>query len=256
VTAVGARDIGSGPAAYLEEVVRRVRDVLGEGLAGVWLLGSGALGDFSADRSDLDVQAVSGGHVALADRERLAALLSHDSLPCPARGLEFVLYTREGLHDPRGPRPALNLNTGERLEPRLTFDAGEEPGFWFVLDVSIGRERGRALAGPPAGSVLPRLPRGLVSQALGESLDWFAANDAAGAGRVLAACRTWAWAHDGHWRSKAESAAWARKRLTDPAPVDMALRLRDGRPEAPLTRAQVEPVAGRARHALAAARTP
>ena len=82
--------------------------------------------------------------------------------------------------------------------------------FWFVIDVAIGREHGRPLAGPAPADVFPQPPPDLILASLRQALDWFVANDATGVGAVFGACRAWAWAHDGRWRSKAESAEWAR----------------------------------------------
>src|SRR5919205_1819791 len=98
-------------AEYLSELTLRLEAQLGRRLAGAWLIGSGALGDFDRLRSDVDVQAVSTTRLARAELERLAAALSDPALRCPVRGLEFVLYACEDLSDPRGPAFQLNLNT-------------------------------------------------------------------------------------------------------------------------------------------------
>ena len=45
-------------ARYLSELTLRVETQLEQRLAGAWLLGSSALGDFDPLRSDVDVQAV------------------------------------------------------------------------------------------------------------------------------------------------------------------------------------------------------
>ena len=214
---------------YLAALVGRLETVAGSRLAGVWLLGSAALGDFDPDRSDLDVQAVTAERLSLAERERVAELASHEALPCPARGLELVLYAREDLHVPAY---QLNLNTGSRMERRLSFDAAEEPRFWFVLDLAIGRSHAIALAGPPSADVLPDLPRAQVADAVRAALGWYGSAGGDDAQTVLAACRSWAWATDGVWRSKGAAAGWARERLEDPSPVDRALAHRDD-PAAP-----------------------
>jgi Domain of unknown function (DUF4111) len=245
-----AERIGSRPAAYVEEVVARVKGLLGEGLVGAWLLGSAALGDFAPERSDLDVQAVSSLCLARGDRERLAAALSHDALPCPVRGLEFVLYRREDLDQSAGPAFQINLNTGRRTPEHVAFHPDEDPRFWFVIDASIAHQSGLRLAGPSAAEVFPPLPRPLVAGALREALAWYAQRDASGAETVLSACRAWSWASDGRWRSKAEAARWAGARLPDPAPVEKALQLRDSVEAPALSRSEVEPVLGAARAAL------
>ena len=206
-------------AAYLAELTRRLQAQLGDRLAGAWLAGSGALGDFDPARSDIDVQAVTSSRIARGELERIAAALSHPELPCPVRGLELVLYARDDA-----PAFQLNLNTGPGMEQHAGFDPDAEPRFWFVLDLAIAREHARPLAGPPPAELLPPLPRPLVIEALQESLAWFGAHD--GTAAVLAACRAWAWAEEGRWLSKGDAAAWAAARLLDPAPVAKALARR------------------------------
>ena len=222
-------------AEYLSELTARLEDQLGDRLVAAWVVGSSALGDFDELRSDVDVQAVSSTRLSRPELERLAGALSHESLPCPARGLEFVLYAQEDLTDPNGPAFSLNLNTGPRMDHHAGYDPEAEPRFWFTLDVSIASQLSRRLAGPPAETVLPPLPRELVIEAAKEALEFWREYDRGQA--ILSACRAWAWAVEGRWLSKGEAAAWATARLGDPAPVAKALARRAD-PEAP------EPTAG------------
>ena len=198
---------------YLARLVAHVREALGDRLVGAWLFGSGALGDFDPATSDLDVQVVTTVRLARAERERLAARLSHPALACPARGLELVLYAREDLHDPLGPAFQLNLNTGPRMPQHVAYDPSEDPRFWFVIDVAIGREAGRALAGPPPAEVFPELPARLVRASLERALAWFATNDPRGGDAALAAARAWAWAEEGRWLAKGPAAVWLTSRV-------------------------------------------
>jgi Domain of unknown function (DUF4111) len=244
------QSFGAPERVYLRELTKRVSESLGDQGCGIWLFGSAALGDFARHRSDLDVQAVTATRLPRATRESLAAELDHDALPCPARGLEFVLYARDDLRDPSGPAFQLNLNTGRALPRRLSFDPLDDPRFWFIVDIAIGRQHGVALAGPPAASVFPELPRRLVADALATALDWYESSRGAPAQTLLSACRTWAWASDGRWRSKADSARWARERLADPGPVEAALRSRDDPSVAPPRPDQVAQVVDRAKAAL------
>src|SRR3954452_512478 len=87
--------------------------------------------DYDPRRSDVDVQAVAAERLPLSERRLLAGRLEHEVLLGPARGLEFVLYADEDLVAAGGPRFQLNLNTGSRLVHRVSFDAGEDPRFWF-----------------------------------------------------------------------------------------------------------------------------
>jgi hypothetical protein len=199
--------------AYLDELVARLRDRLGERLVGAWLFGSAALGDFDPQSSDLDVQAVAGERLTVGERRELAAALDHDALPCPVRGLEFVLYAREDLD---GPAPQLNLNSGPRIESRLDVEAVAGEWFWFVIDVAIGREHGRALAGPAARDVFPAPADEKIARALRTAIAWFAEHNADGTAAALAASRAWAWAVERRWLTKPQAARWAADRLGRP----------------------------------------
>jgi hypothetical protein len=246
---MAGQDDGSSIEAYVSELTARLRARLGDRLAGAWQVGSGALGDFDAARSDIDVQAVSTARLARPELEALAAALSHTALPCPVRGLEFVLYALDDLRDPRGPAFQLNLNSGPGMDQHEGYDADAEPRFWFVLDVSIAREQARPLVGADPQAILPELPRPLVLAAAREALAFWRGYD--GTQAVLAACRAWAWASEGRWRSKGDAAAWAAARLEDPAPVAAALARRAD-PGAPgPTAAEVDALLGRVDRVLA-----
>jgi hypothetical protein len=164
----------------------------------------------------------------VARREAIVAALDHDALPCPARGLELVVYDAAGLASPDGPAYLINLNTGARMDRHVSFDPRENPRFWFVLDVAIGRELGRALLGPPPHELFPALPDDLVRRAALDSLDWWWAHGGHRAAAVLAACTAWRWTAGEGWASKSAAARWAAARLADPAVVLAALDRREG----------------------------
>lgn len=204
---------GADIDAYLAGLVDRLRGRLGERLAGVWLFGSGALGDFDPVKSDLDVQAVTTNRIDRAELCVLAGELSHPAYACPVRGLELVIYAREDLDDPLGPAFQLNLNTGPRMQQHLALDPDDATRFWFVLDVAIGREAGRALLGPRPDEVFPPMPEPLVRASLQRALDWFAANDATGDQAALAAARASVWLRERRWATKRAAAAWLARRV-------------------------------------------
>jgi hypothetical protein len=236
--------------AYADEVASRVHDALGSRLVGVWLVGSAALGDFDPRRSDIDIQAVATGSVPLSERRELAGRLAHEALPVPARGLEFVLYAARDLAAEGEPRFSLNLNTGPRMDSHVAYEAAEDPGFWFTIDVDIARSTAVPLLGPQAADVFPDLPRGLVATAVLQGLDWWSEHSGTPTQTLLSACRSWAWATDGRWRSKSESAGWALTRLPDPAGVEAALRNRAGEDRTEPSRDDVETVVAAARAVL------
>jgi hypothetical protein len=252
VQIIGGTTVPAPLHSYVTEVATRVREVTGDRLVGVWLLGSAALQDYDPRRSDVDVQAVTTARLSRAEREQLVERLAHEALPNPARGLEFVLYAREDLAGADGPRFQLNLNTGPRMDHHVAYDADEDPGFWFVIDTSIARQHAVPLSCPPAAEVFPEPARDRVLACLLEAIDFFGALPGAADQTVLSACRAWAWASDGVWRSKGASARWAMPRLADPEPLARVLRRRDGEPADPLTPEEAGPVLATARRALVA----
>jgi hypothetical protein len=190
-------------AAYLSELTARLEARLTERLVAAWVVGSRALGEFDPERSDIDVQALCTERLARAELELLAASLSHDALPCPVRGLEFVLYAQEDLADPRGPAFSLNLNTGPGMEHHEGYEPDAEPRFWFTLDVAIAREHSRQLVGPSPATVLPALPRELLLAAHRDSIAWYRANAPELAAATEARARVWE--TEGRWISKGEA---------------------------------------------------
>jgi hypothetical protein len=203
-------------------VAGRLTEQLGDRLRGAWLVGSAAIGGFQPERSDLDVQAVATVVLPEPERRRLAQSLSHEALPCPARGLEFVLYAEADLLRVEGPAFQLNLNTGARMARHVAFDPAADPRFWFVIDVAMAREHNRRLAGASAEDVLPELPRALVLRALLDSIAWRRQRDDPYADPGASACRAWAWATDGRWRSKPAAVEWARGRVAADADLPAA----------------------------------
>ncbi len=197
---------------YLDELTRRLEAQLGDNLVAAWQVGSGALGDFDQLRSDIDVQALVATPPSRGGLETLAAALTE--VPCPVRGLEFVLYAEP-------PRFELNLNTGPGMTHHEGYEPDAEERFWFVLDVAIAGANAVPLAGPHPGTVLPEQSRAALLAAHRESLAWWREHDAAQA--VLAACRAWAWATEGRFLSKGEAASWASTRIGDAAPIAKAL---------------------------------
>jgi predicted nucleotidyltransferase len=188
-------------AGYLDDLVDGLRDVTD--LHAVYLLGSAAAGDYEHGRSDVDVVAVTTRPLAAAEKRALAERA--ESLPCPARKLELVVY-------PLGTdRHEVNLNTGEKV----SFDPDEDPGFWFVLDRAIAEQHAVRLFGPAWHEVFAPVSRAAVLAALDESLEWQRREEPLGRSSLLNACRAWMWLNTGEWRSKSEAAEWLRRRVHD-----------------------------------------
>jgi hypothetical protein len=242
----GTAQLGAAEEAYLAELVTRLGSVLGASLAGVWLVGSGARGDYLPGRSDLDVVVAVSRRATRAEKDAIVARCRHAALPCPARGLELVVYQPAAA-----PAYELNLNDGPGMALHVSRRAGDDAAHWFVLDLVSALAASRPLVGPPFAEVFAAPGPDAVRRALRDVLAWQEREEPGSANTVLSACRAWLWAAEGRWASKGEAAAWARD--ADPALVDAALALRrTGRGE--LDRERIHALLARARDAIGSGR--
>jgi hypothetical protein len=197
--------------AYLAQLTSRLRAVLGSELVGVYAGGSYALGGYEPGRSDLDVAAVVRHSLAEGVAERIVEAARYETLPCPARKLELVVYSAPAAQSGSiEPAFELNLNTGA-TEP-LRVDVGPRPGegHWFAIDRSILAAHGRALDGPPARDVFASPPRRELLPLLAEGLRWYLRHEPDGEDGVLNAGRSLRFAREGVWMPKPALRNWSR----------------------------------------------
>jgi hypothetical protein len=196
---------------YLAELTRRLGALLGGALVGVYAGGSYGLGAYEPGRSDIDVAVVVAGALSHAAKQAIVERLRHEALPCPARGLELVVYPLATARGGGGePGFELNLNTGSAMGFRVDEAPGDIEGFWFAIDRSILRAHGVALSGPPAADLFAPIPRATLLQLLQESIRWHRESDVPlGSDTVLNTCRALRFASEGTWSSKREAGAWA-----------------------------------------------
>jgi hypothetical protein len=196
---------------YLAELTRRLGALLGGELVGVYAGGSYGLGAYEPGRSDIDVTVVVAGALSHAAKQAIVERLRHEALPCPARGLELVVYPLATARGGGGePGFELNLNTGAAMGFRVDEAPGDIEGFWFAIDRSILRAHGVALSGPPAADLFAPIPRATLLQLLQESIRWHRESDVPlGSDTVLNTCRALRFASEGTWSSKREAGAWA-----------------------------------------------
>ncbi|WP_432824800.1 aminoglycoside adenylyltransferase domain-containing protein [Dactylosporangium sp. CA-092794] len=206
--------------AYLGAVVDRLQGILGGRLVGVYLAGSLAFDAYVPGRSDVDLVAVAD-RPAAEDIAAVIALLSHEALPCPATGLELVLYDRATLA--RLSTEAgfvLNLNTGAELPFKAETDPGDGLTFWYPIDRDMVRQQRRALIGPPFPELVTRVRSRVLQPVVAESvavqLEHLGEH---GDNAVLNACRALRWHGERTWYPKRAAAAWAIERL----PAEAAL---------------------------------
>jgi hypothetical protein len=186
---------------YLAELTRRLRAVLGDELVAVYAAGSYAMGAYEHGRSDIDVAVVVAGGLPDATKQQVVDALRHEALPCPAIGLELVIYPRATVERPTAaPGFELNLNTGQDYRFRADFAPGDIEDFWFAIDRSILREHGTPLYGPPAADLIAEIPREQLAPQLEESIRWHRGDDTDNARKNVA--RSQHFLGTGHWISK------------------------------------------------------
>jgi hypothetical protein len=209
-------DGGSVPVldAYPAAVTAGLTRVLGLALVGVYLHGSGALGGWSAERSDVDLLGVVARPLERRAKRVISARLNHPSLTCPApAGLELSLVTAAVAADPpRRPPFELHVNTGPSPHTHLGGPAATDPD--LLLHFAVCRRAGVAVAGPDPVEVFAEPPRAWLLERATAELRW-AVRHGTFAYRVLTACRAWRYLEDDVLGAKAESGRWARLRLAE-----------------------------------------
>ena len=125
---------------------------LGPELTGAYLHGSGVLGGFDAERSDLDVLAVSRQPLSDDALHAVAEALGAGSYP--ANGLEFTLLTVNEAGQPQMPAPRFQLHrTTDGWDRRAKVVDGrtreETPISSFIFS-SLAITVARSSARPPA----------------------------------------------------------------------------------------------------------
>jgi len=216
--------------AYGKDVADALWGVLGDGLCGVYFVGSVALGGYVPGESDIDIVAVSEHAIPDEAKPVLAEAVFATTGSCPTRGLEFTLYRREVAESP--PVAAdfeVNVNGGPGMARDIHLDRQTEPGFWYVIDRAIAHRSGLAIYGPSAAALFAQVSRRALLIAMTESMSWHRAHEKLTLHSVLNASRAWRYAIDDVLGSKLEGADWARERWPNKRVIDAAVDLRHGR---------------------------
>ncbi|WP_069160462.1 aminoglycoside adenylyltransferase domain-containing protein [Nocardia altamirensis] len=193
---------------YLDELVQRSTAVCGPHLRSIFAVGSIALDDYRHGRSDIDVTMVVDPTLPAPAVHELAESLTHPTLPCPAAGLELVVYGSDFTASPSGNAGyLLNLNTGPMLPPCADFDSSGAQSFWYVIDRSIAYQSGRLLAGEPVRQVLTAPTQHDLFTALAASVrEHSTAEGHLNDNRVLNGCRSAVFCRTGRWLPKRKAA--------------------------------------------------
>ena len=174
----------------------------------MWLIGSLAYGGFGPS-SDVDIQVAVHGPTqreiaALTDR------INRATLPCPAAGLEFVLYDLAAIRTPTPPLQwALNFNDGPDREYNVSTDPTSESWHWFLLDLAIGWQTAQTLLGEELRDVVGAVCRADQKAAIAESVRWHTSHENGSPNHVGNAARGLRFLRTGQWGSKPDALGWA-----------------------------------------------
>jgi hypothetical protein len=229
--------------AYADSVVRVSREVLGEHLTAAWIAGSLASGDFDLRRSDIDLLMTCAASFDRALKRQLGERLSHRCFPCPAHGLDLIIYSADEVAElTRSPRYEFSISSGPDWEDEVDF-GGPYPG--GLIDLAMVRERGIALYGPPPDEAVGPCPREWLLQELANAVRWHETrvhdsfHDPTGSNAVLNACRALHFFSTGVFVSKTAGAQWVLGRAAIPVVGDALVSREAGGTSRRLDRAQV-----------------
>jgi hypothetical protein len=216
--------------AYAQRVAAICARALGEHVRSVILHGSLALGDYIPGRSDIDLLAIVDRPLGRTRAQALTRGLIVEQTGARGR-VDFRVATAAVAARPSA-APPMELYVGlePRAEPEIISRHPGEPD--LAVELSLCRERGRALLGAAPGDLIGEVPAATVLQVGDAQLArWQALTDDAphAALMVLTACRVWRVAETRSHCSKSEAAAWALARDPSLDAVRAALAQRAGR---------------------------
>ena len=202
--------------ALLEELAARIERVLGDRLAGLYVWGSYALGDFDPRISDLDLVAALTADVdapTYAGLEAMHAGFAADHPTWDGR-IEVRYASVATLNAPARGGEILSISPGE------PFNRRRSDGRWLV-DWYVLRRRGIALRGPaPAGLLEPISPDRFVASVRANvaSLDEWASPLASStlkrqAYLILLLCRALSASERADQLSKPGAGRWVQREL-------------------------------------------
>lgn len=188
LTAAGA------PRAYAAEVTARLRAALGGALTAAYLHGSGALGGWNAERSDVDILFLVADDIAPRAAALAGEVLLSATVGCPGRCLEASVVTVSAAARPAPPWPFV-LHVGYRDDEQVLHTGAMSRGITgrqedpdLLMHYAVCRAAGLVLAGPPPRQAIGPVDRRIVLGYLAGELGWGLAN-APENYAVLNACR-------------------------------------------------------------------
>lgn len=229
---------------YLESLTDRIEKTLSDELIGLYISGSLAYDDFTAGQSDIDVIAVSAKSLPHSVKEHLAREISHDRLPCPAAGLDFILADFACASSaPEIPTFEFSISTGEKWKTEIEYGGIYDE---LLLDFAICRKYGQTLYGSAPAEVFAAVADERLEEILRNIIEWHRTHifhpfhDPLGHYAVLNACRAWRFAEEKVLCSKSAGGEWLLARQPTQKIVKNALAIRRGKYKQKLDRVSVE----------------
>jgi streptomycin 3"-adenylyltransferase len=190
-------------------------------ILGLYLYGSAVAGGLRPD-SDLDLFVITDRRLAAGEKaliiEGLLPISGRQTRPPEWRPIEVTIVAQPEVRPWRYP-PRIELQFGEWLRDALLSGAVEpEPAEHPDLAVLITmvRQAGRALIGPPATDLLDAVPRADLVSAMVDGVPSLMSDLADDTRNVLLTlARIWTTVATGELRSKDEAADWVLPRLDD-----------------------------------------
>lgn len=157
------------------------------------VVGSLASGDFELGSSDVDLIAVFREPLDRGAKVRLTDHLRHQTLPCPAHGLDLIAYCRAEVGEPsHGLKYEFSIASGASWQDEVSF-GGEYAG--GLIDLAAARQFGFTVEALSVASLIGPVEPELVRIELGRALRWHldrihdSFHDPLGSNAVLNACR-------------------------------------------------------------------
>lgn len=205
----------------LNDLLARMRQVLGDQLVGVYLYGSLVAGGFDLAVSDIDLLAVTQDTLAPAELEQLHAM--HDAVaaryPAWYDRIEVAYLSLSALKTFRTQvSPIAIISPGEPFHVK-------EAGADWLINWWVIRQQGEALYGPPAAAVIdPITDEEYLAAVQRQAQEWRTyvyemTRRKSQAYAVLTLCRAYYAYTNRRQVSKQEAAAWAAAALPQWADV-------------------------------------
>lgn len=217
---------------YRTRLVQRIYHVLGDGLLGLYQVGSACLGDYIPGKSDLDIVGVVRHALSIEQRNELAQGLDHASFPCPAKGLDLVLFMAESARlSVSEPSYEFWFATGASWHPE-NWESGQ--GTEMVIFLELCRRHGISLFGPSPERLIAPVALEYLLAAFQDMLEWHQTkvldifHDPRGQYSVLNACRVLAYVAEGQFLSKTAGGKWLLTQEPANRMVRTALTIRQG----------------------------